>query len=104
MSNQRYNGWSNYETWNVALWLDNDPSEYAKELAEDILKDAIGETEQERRVDATNTLADHLEAFHEEHMPDMPPSVYSDLLSASLRGVYWYEIAEHYIDDLEIEE
>ena len=19
-----YNGWKNYETWNVALWLDND--------------------------------------------------------------------------------
>ena len=19
-----YNGWTNYETWNVALWLDND--------------------------------------------------------------------------------
>ena len=23
-----YNGWANYETWNVALWLDNDPISY----------------------------------------------------------------------------
>lgn len=23
-SNGRYNGWANYETWNVALWLLND--------------------------------------------------------------------------------
>jgi hypothetical protein len=23
-----YNGWSNYETWNVALWLDNEQGTY----------------------------------------------------------------------------
>ena len=26
---QDYNGWTNYETWNVALWMDNDETEYA---------------------------------------------------------------------------
>ncbi len=24
MTDTTYNGWTNYETWNVALWLDND--------------------------------------------------------------------------------
>ena len=24
-----YNGWKNYETWNVALWLDNDYFNYS---------------------------------------------------------------------------
>ena len=23
-----YNGWTNYETWNVALWMDNDEESY----------------------------------------------------------------------------
>ena len=23
-----YNGWTNYETWNVALWMDNDEPTY----------------------------------------------------------------------------
>jgi hypothetical protein len=26
--NEEYNGWANYETWNVALYLDNDQSDY----------------------------------------------------------------------------
>ena len=26
--NTTYNGWKNYATWNVALWLDNDESMY----------------------------------------------------------------------------
>lgn len=33
MTNETYNGWSNYETWNVALWLQNDFCFYALALA-----------------------------------------------------------------------
>ena len=28
MTNNTYNGWKNYETWNVALWLQNDEGLY----------------------------------------------------------------------------
>ena len=33
MNTKEYNGWTNWETWNVLLWLDNEQSLYnAKEL------------------------------------------------------------------------
>ena len=33
MTNETYNGWANYETWNVALWLQNEFPFYAIALA-----------------------------------------------------------------------
>lgn len=37
---EKYNGWTNYETWNVKLWQDNDGIDsYWIERAEDGLSD-----------------------------------------------------------------
>ena len=41
-TNEIFNGWSNYETWNVHLWFTNDQGSYnlCRELAHDCIEEA----------------------------------------------------------------
>jgi hypothetical protein len=82
-----YNGWSNYETWNVALWIDNEPGSY--QARRELAKDAKDESD----------LARSLESWIKDDAPDLGASVYSDLLGAALSEVNWYEIAENYFNE-----
>src|SRR4051812_45468653 len=86
----RYNGWANYETWAVALWLDNEQSSYerVREMAEDAWHNATETTYATRGEAAGWALAATLKAEHEEASlrdePEEATSVFSDLLSAAL--------------------
>ena len=93
-----YNGWSNYETWNVKLWMDNDGSlEYWEETAREIAG-------RDGKDSAANELAGMLKDSFQENAPDLGASCYSDLLGAALSEVDWYEIAEAILSDIEITE
>ena len=92
-----YNGWTNYETWNVKLWLDNDEGSYLywRERAEE--RYAEGK-EAEDMDHATYELSNELQASHEENAPEVS-GTYADLLGAALSEVNWYEIAESLMED-----
>ena len=102
----RYQGWTNYETWNVALWIDNEePSHlWRREETQEALEAAeppewMDGTEPEKlKRQATYDLAETLKEYHEEHQPELI-NVYGDLLGAALSEVNWHEIATHYIDE-----
>jgi TPP-dependent trihydroxycyclohexane-1,2-dione (THcHDO) dehydratase len=91
---KKYNGWSNYETWNVALWMDNGEGsyDYWNERTTEICEAATD------KADAITTLANALKDEHQENMPEVQ-DIYADLLQASLDSVYWYEIAENRVCD-----
>lgn len=99
MQDTEYNGWTNYQTWLVNLWLNNDSDscECLRYMARDCLTHLNGNTD-----DAIWELAKRIEENHEELTPEIT-GVYADLLSHSLRMVEWREIAKHIIEQ-EIEE
>ena len=94
-----YNGWKNYETWNVALWIDNEQGSYSQrcEMAQEAYNDADGDMD-----DATRNLADSLKDWIEEMNPlASEASLFSDLLGAALSEVDWWEIAENFLEDVD---
>lgn len=104
MSDNTYSGWTNYETWLVNLWMDNDQGsqEYWQETAQECMQDAIdGNDTSDVRALATYNLSERMKEQHEEFTPETT-GVYSDLLSSALGRVDWYEIAKHYMDDIDL--
>lgn len=98
MSTTKYNGWTNYETWNANLWIDNDWR--LSELYAMRAGDLLGSYEAD---EAVYQLAESIKEYFMDMMPELEPSFYSDVLNASMREVNWYEIAKHYVDAWELE-
>lgn len=102
-----YNGWTNYETWCVHLWLTNEEGTYnhCRELARQATAEAPDCEQVRRRVwtieDAKKfTLADLLKDFIEEMNPLADgASMFTDLLNAAISEVDWHEIAEAFLED-----
>lgn len=103
MNDNTYNGWTNYETWNCKLWIDNDGSlEYWEEQAMLNAQAAMDQYPDEGKERATGWLANELNTHFIENSPEVT-GFYADILSAALREVNWHEIARSIIDDLDIE-
>lgn len=100
---EKYNGWTNYETWLVNLWADNDQESYQfwREQSQAAYDNAEKDDTFTREERAALDLADELKEWY---TPPEVTGIWADMINAALSEVNWYEIAEHYIADCEKEE
>lgn len=110
--NTNYNGWTNYETWAVKLWMDNDQGSstyWSEATTEAWAATAHSQPNQfmNHRDNARLVLSERLESEHDsqsEHpvFAAANGTVYADLLNAALSEVNWREIADALLDDAEL--
>ena len=109
----KYNGWTNYETWNFKLWLDNDQDVYNYIIDEIKKIKAIGYDAEAYEV------SNFLRSYIDDNMPNLNVSTksqsvhgsmsdkngfYQDILNTALKDINTYEIAESYLEDLKEDE
>ena len=110
MTQKEYNGWTNYETWVVKLWMDNEQDTYSfwRVAAKTALLEAEANGPFSKEDQAILDLSDALKANHEEGSEDFMEAgenecgersrVFKDLLRAALCEVNWHEIATNLIE------
>ena len=96
MSGKKYNGWSNYETWAVNLWIDND--EYLCQEFNSRAHHFFDNYQAERK------LAGEIETRVNEMNPLNDASMYTDILNNGLTNVDYYEIAEAFLKEVDFDE
>lgn len=104
MSDKGCNGWSNYETWLVALWFDNteafhlDRTDAVSQIWADAIKpcfDIVAES-----ANARYALSQWAKDYIDEIQP-VTTGLFADLITAALGHVDWIEIADHWLSDLD---
>lgn len=104
---KNYNGWTNYETWNVKLWMDNSQGdqEYWRDRALNLIAISLPTEYSSKEDNAIYDLSDEIKESFEGQAQEImekanaSASPFMDLLNASLSEVNWREIAESLIED-----
>ena len=106
MDAKTYNGYANYETWAVCLWLNNDESSYRywKEGAEEARAEADRCWQVKAKVWSEEQAPVYLLAqWIRERLtlvaPNLEAGPYADLLNAALSEVDWVEVAASFFGD-----
>jgi hypothetical protein len=98
---ETYNGYTNYQTWLVSVWMDNDEGVHDHWI--EIAKEEYSRAEESKYLsklqDAKCNLAELLKDYHEDGMSELRiDGLYADLLNDALECVDWIEIAGKLMD------
>ncbi len=103
MAETGYNGWANYETWAVGMFLDGN---YDGEGTYRYVLDVVREAAKAGEVGRSTAIADVADAIREvvetsvsEATDGLASGLAADLLSAACGSVDWREIAESRLPD-----
>lgn len=94
-----HEGFENYQTWAVSLWLNNDEGtwRYWNGAALEILNSLDSEKPSPAEIEKTvEELAESLKEHFEENTPTLP-GPWCDLMTHSLAYVNWEEVAEGFV-------
>lgn len=82
-----YQGWKNYSTWAIALWIDNEQGlqEEVKQMVKEL------NFEQSDIAESIKDIVEEMNPLKDE------PSMFADLLQSAIDDADFYEIAEHFI-------
>lgn len=99
-----YNGYTNYETWNCALWLDNDQgtNELMREEAERLVGAMEDVFDADEVTGTTSLMGDFVKQLVDdmEEFANLPATgLFADLLQGALREIDYYDIAESQMAD-----
>ena len=116
MTEDTYNGWKNYETWAVGMFLDGNydgPGTYygAIETVRTQLEDVQHPTseywtvEQSERFGVAEALEDFVEEMTNPHMidddhPVQLEGLVADVFGAAMSAVDWHELADAWIESV----
>ena len=103
-TDKTYNGWTNYETWNIALWLGNEEHSYKywRHKSESAFSMASASGFITRSEIARFDLADRLKREIQDANPlAEDASMWADLMGAALCEVQWDEIAGNWLSDVD---
>lgn len=85
--NEKYNGWTNWETWMTALWMENDQGEYNYWL--EVSRSCSDAHE------LSEIIKEQFDYIIETHVPNT--GWLCDLVYGTFNTINFYEIAEHWI-------
>lgn len=96
-NNEKYQGYSNRETWLMSIWLDNDEDTYShwRDRTWAILKSL----DCDRKLE----LSRELEEWCKRQQPQLESGLYSDLLTTAVSRIEWSEVAKRLLTDVEAE-